>query len=138
MSGVVDYGLAKRAVLSGFRRGAVARVDICDGHPELMRAAKNVGRLVGEPCPVCHGSNLRQVRYVFGDELGELSGRVVYPEAWITELASSFDEFRCYTIDVCIDCSWNHLAACFLLGRCLGEPVTPARRAAGRSTPRVL
>ncbi|MGH2765769.1 MAG: DUF5318 family protein, partial [Actinomycetota bacterium] len=38
--GVVDYTLAKRALLREVRRGMLSTIDICDAHPELMRAAR--------------------------------------------------------------------------------------------------
>jgi len=115
--GITDYTLAKRAVIAEFRRGGLTRLDICDAHPELLRAARNIGRPLPRPCPVCRCSTLREVRYVFGDQLKDLSGRVVYPDTWVDDLVGSYDEFRCYVVEVCIECSWNHLAACYLLGR---------------------
>ena len=42
-----DYALARRALLRDLERGAVARLDVCDAHPELLRAARHVG----EPAP---------------------------------------------------------------------------------------
>ena len=117
MRGITDYTLAKRAVIAEFRRGGLSRLDICDAHPELMRAARNIGRKLSRACPVCARTSLREVRYVFGDELKSLSGRVVYPENWVKELVDSYDEFWCYVVEVCVECSWNHLAACYLLGR---------------------
>lgn len=116
-SHVTDYSLARRSVLQLFRRGVLNQFDICDAHPELLRAARNIGIPLARHCPVCDKENLRQVRYVFGDELKHLSGRVVYPEGWVKELVGDYDEFRCYAVEVCVDCSWNHLVACYLLGR---------------------
>jgi hypothetical protein len=43
MPSVTDYALARRAVLRDFRRGTLTRVDVCDAHPELMRAAQFIG-----------------------------------------------------------------------------------------------
>lgn len=117
VQGVIDYRLAKRAVLENFRRGALNRLDICDAHPELLRAAKNIGETVEDPCPICGASSLRHVRYVYGDQLKHLSGRPVYPPGWEVSLSREHNEFRCYTIEICLDCSWNHLAACHLMGR---------------------
>lgn len=114
---VTDYSLARRLVLQQFRTGVLNRFDICDAHPELLRAARNIGIPLKRPCPVCSQNTLRQVRYVFGDQLKQLSGRVVYPEGWVKELASEYDEFRCYAVEACINCAWNHLVAVFLLGR---------------------
>ncbi|MDQ4149216.1 MAG: DUF5318 domain-containing protein [Actinomycetota bacterium] len=132
MQGLVDYTLAKRSVLESWRRGALDRLDICDAHPELIRAARNIGLDVMRACPVCGNRSLKQVRYVYGDQLKHLSGRVVYPIGWELELNAQFDEFRCYAVEVCVDCSWNHLAACYLMGRRFeGGPTTerPQRNA---------
>jgi hypothetical protein len=117
MHGLVDYTLAKRSLIERFRRGSLDRMDICDAHPELIRAAKNIGVEIRRSCPLCATPSLRQVRYVYGDELKHLSGRVVYPNGWELELSGRFNEFRCYAIEVCVECSWNHLAACYLMGR---------------------
>jgi len=117
VQGLIDYTLAKRAVLEGFRRGSVDRLDICDAHPQLIRAAQNIGAALDRPCPVCAHETLRQVRYVYGEQLKHLSGRPVYPENWELELAKKIDEFRCYSVEVCADCGWNHLESCYLMGR---------------------
>jgi hypothetical protein len=117
MNGTVDYSLAKRAAVARLRRGELLRDDLCDAHPELLRAAKHIGQPVADPCPICESGNLREIRYVFGDQLGHLSGRVVYPDDWVDELVRTTDEFRCFTVEACVDCSWNHLVTCVVLGR---------------------
>jgi hypothetical protein len=134
MAGIVDYSLAKRALVARFRRGELLRHDVCDAHPELLRAAKHIGRRIEEPCPVCEGANLREIRYVFGDDLRHLSGRVVYPDDWIDELIREFKEFRCYTVEACVDCSWNHLVTCSVLGRESTGKHGPRRRGSQRSS----
>jgi hypothetical protein len=121
MQGYVDYTLRKRSVLDDLRRGSLDRLDVCDAHPELIRVARNIGTEVDRPCPVCSACSLKQVRYVFGSQLKHLSGRAVYPQDWELELSEQFDEFRCYAVEVCIDCCWNHLAACYLMGRRFGS-----------------
>lgn len=113
----VDYSLAKRSVLASLRRGAITTTDVCDAHPELMRAAKNIGADAGDKCPVCSHETLRQVRYVYGDELKRDSGRVVYPADWLSELVRRHDQFTCYVVECCIDCAWNHLVRSYLTGR---------------------
>ncbi len=134
MQGFVDYTIAKRSVLESFRRGALDRMDICDAHPELIRVARNIGLDIQRPCPVCSSGTLKQVRYVYGEQLGHLSGRAVYPQDWELELNSQFDEFRCYAVEVCVDCQWNHLAACYLMGRRF--QAKQRRRTAGKATSR--
>src|SRR5260370_26119586 len=56
--GITDYTLAKRAVIAEFRRGGLTRLDICDAHPELLRAARNIRRPLPPPPPVCRCSTL--------------------------------------------------------------------------------
>ncbi|MGH2772878.1 MAG: DUF5318 family protein [Actinomycetota bacterium] len=125
MHGFIDYTLAKRAVLDGFKRGAVDAHDICDAHPELMRAARNIGEALLRPCPVCSAGELKQVRYVFGDQLKRLSGQPVYPSDMDVVLSRKVDEFRCYAIEVCVDCGWNHMSSCYLLGRRFSDGENP-------------
>lgn len=130
MKGIIDYTLAKRSALREFRIGLRSITDICDAHPELLRAGKNIGISLDRPCPVCGHESLKVVRYVYGDDLGRYSGNVVYPSAWVQELASRYDEFRCYSVEVCIDCAWNHLWACYMMGRKYGDSEVTVRHLA--------
>ena len=74
--GVVDYTLAKRALLRDARVGLLGTTDICDAHPELMRAAKYVGEETRNDCPVCAREKLVLLAYVYGDTLKAENGRV--------------------------------------------------------------
>lgn len=108
----IDYSLDKRATLLALFRGAV---DACDADPYLMRAAKFHGEKVKRNCPVCKKLSLVELRYTFGDQLGQYSGRIKSPEE-LSAMESEFGEFRVYIVEVCRGCSWNHLCASFLLG----------------------
>ena len=66
----VDYALARRAALRDLRRGAVMERDVCDAHPELLRAARNMAAPTDDDCPVCGIPGLRHVRYAYGTGLG--------------------------------------------------------------------
>lgn len=123
----VDYRLARRAALASVRQGSLDTADICDAHPELMRAAKNIGEKCDPVCPVCSHDSLRLVRYVYGPELKRDNGRVVYPEEWLTELATRHEQFTCYVVEVCVDCAWNHLVRAYQAGRKFAGS-RPARR----------
>jgi hypothetical protein len=114
---VTDYALARRAVLRDFRSGALTRLDVCDAHPELMRAAQNIGVVINDQCPVCGESNLRLVKYVYGDKLKQANGRAISTNAELMRLGASCDEFACYDVEVCLDCRWNHLRRQSLHGR---------------------
>jgi hypothetical protein len=113
----VDYRLARRAALNSIRRGSLDTADVCDAHPELMRAGRNIGEEIDDRCPVCSHETLRWVRYVYGEELRHLNGRVVYPIEWLQELTDKYDQFTCYVVEVCIDCAWNHLVQTYSAGR---------------------
>ena len=51
--GTVDYTLAKRALLRDLRTGMLSRLEVCDAHPDLLRAARSLGMEATRPCPVC-------------------------------------------------------------------------------------
>jgi hypothetical protein len=125
-----DYALARRAVLRELQRGRVARHDVCDAHPELLRAARNVGEPAPGDCPVCGGHDLAHVAYVYGDGLRAANGRCISHAGELAKLGKSHDEFTCYLVEVCPDCRWNHLVRRELHGRRHDEP---AASRAGRT-----
>ena len=113
----IDYRLARRALLRELQRGRVSRIEVCDAHPELMRAARFIGEEVSEFCPVCERGRLRVVFYTYGGELrGRENGRVRRKQDLI-ELRSVVGEFVCYVVEVCTECQWNHLIRSFVTGR---------------------
>jgi hypothetical protein len=111
--GVVDYTLAKRALLRDARRGLASVLDICDAHPELMRAAKYVGTETTRRCPVCDREGLRLLAYVYADDLKRNNGRVWSLDQALV-LAARSKGGACYVVEVCTGCSWNHLAEAFV------------------------
>ncbi|MEA2435403.1 MAG: hypothetical protein QOG54_2860 [Actinomycetota bacterium] len=117
----VDYRLARRAALAEIRNGSLDTGHVCDAHPELMRAAKNIGEEASAKCPVCSHESLRLVRYVYGDDLKRDNGRVVYPNDWLDELAQRHEQFTCYVVEVCVDCAWNHLLRAYQAGTRFGH-----------------
>jgi hypothetical protein len=123
----VDYRLARRAALASLRNGSLDTGDICDAHPELMRAGKNIGESADMPCPVCSHDSLKFVRYVYGEELKRNNGRVVYPPEWLRELVKTYDQFTCYVVEVCVDCAWNHLVKAYVAGRRYGSPAASGK-----------
>jgi hypothetical protein len=110
--GVVDYTLAKRALLRSARRGMLSTFEICDAHPELMRAAKHVGEPASRPCPVCEKSKLCLLAYVFADDLKQDSGRVWGLQKAL-KMTASYSGATCYVVEVCTGCQWNFLTEAF-------------------------
>jgi hypothetical protein len=117
--GAVDYTLAKRALLRDVRVGLLSRPDVCDAHPELLRAARYLGMEATRPCPVCQKQELRLLAYVFADALKHDSGRPwSVKEALL--LAARVQGSACYVVEVCTGCSWNHLSEAYLARHAAG------------------
>jgi hypothetical protein len=114
VAGQIDYRLARNAVVSEFRKGRLSRLDICDAHPDLLRAACNVGDETREDCPICEEVQVRLVSYVFGDRL-PASGVCVTSKKEMDRLARTAKQMTCYVVEVCTNCSWNHLARSFAI-----------------------
>ena len=125
LPGQIDYRLARNSIIKEFRRGRLSRLDVCDAHPELMRAARNVGAPLAEPCPICEVDGLVTVSYAFGPHLPP-SGQNFIDEGELGRLTRRAGQVACYVVEVCPDCRWNHLTRTYLAGR-------PRRRASGAS-----
>jgi len=111
--GAVDYTQAKRALLRDLRTGLLSKLEVCDAHPELLRAARYLGMVATRPCPVCDKHELRLLAYVYADGLKHDSGRPwAVKEALV--LASRTQGSACYVVEVCTGCSWNHLSEAYL------------------------
>ncbi|MEX2395207.1 MAG: DUF5318 family protein [Actinomycetota bacterium] len=113
-AGVVDYSLARKATLSEVAAGRLSRLDVCDAHPDLIRAARFCGEEEG-PCPICESGSAVLVRYVFSDDLSKRENGSLWTNDSIEPLFK-LHEARLYTVEVCPDCSWNHLRSQLLCG----------------------
>ena len=113
----VDYSLARRSALRDLRAGRRDRTDLCDAHPELLRAGRNVGERLDGDCPICGHASLRLVSYVYGDALRQANGRCITSEGELAKLEATTEEFSRYLVEVCLDCRWNHLQRHELHGR---------------------
>ena len=112
--GEIDYRLARQSVLSEYRKGRLARHEVCDAHPELVRAARECGDETRMTCPVCEEVNVVLVSYVFGPRLPAF-GRCITSKKELQAIAKRSGSFSCYVVEVCPECSWNHLARTFVL-----------------------
>lgn len=112
--GLIDYRLARQAVLQGYRAGELTSTDVCDAHPELRRAAAMCSEAGNEDCPICGECELRLVRYVFGPRL-PCHGRCITSSAELARIAGRRGEFTCYVVEVCPGCGWNHLQQAYVL-----------------------
>jgi len=106
---VVEFGLVRRVLLAKLASGEIRREDVCDAHPELLRAAKNLGRPSGERCPVCQAGELVEVTYVFGARL-PAGGTCPTTRAELSKFERREEPVQCYAVEVCTGCSFHHLA----------------------------
>ncbi len=100
-------------------------MDVCDAHPDLLRAARYSGERTSEACPVCEYGPLVLVRYAFSDDFSKRENGMVWSSPDTTPLLK-MREARLYTVEVCPDCSWNHLRSQLLLS---GSSKKSGRRA---------
>lgn len=105
---VVDHRLARRHLINEYHRGRLRQDQVCDAHPELIRAARNVGAPASMACPICRETELRLVTYVFGPRLPS-HGRCVSSAADLAKLESRTDELTAYVVEACVGCRWHHL-----------------------------
>jgi hypothetical protein len=126
-SGEIDYRLARRSRINAFRKGRLSRHDVCDAHPDLVRAARNVGEATTERCPICDDGDLVHVSYVFGPRMPS-SGRCVTSDAELRKVARgagrTAGDLACYVVEVCPACCWNHLTRVFLVAPALRGAAT--------------
>ncbi len=104
----VEYRLVRNALVRDVRRGRVTAEDVCDAHPELLRAARNIGRPTGEDCPICEAAATVQVTYVFGAHLPP-GGRCPGTARELDRLRRRAEPVVCFEVEVCPDCAWHHL-----------------------------
>ena len=112
---MIDYRLARMSVVSEYRKGRLARHEVCDAHPELKRAAQSASEPTEMECPICEEANIVLVTYAFGARL-PASGRCITSKGELAKLAKGRSQLAAYVVEVCPACSWNHLAKTFLLG----------------------
>lgn len=112
--GEIDYRLARRARIDDYRAGRLARHEVCDAQPELLRNAVQCSRRTRRVCPICADQDLVVVTYVFGPRLPS-AGRCVTSSAELRALAARRGSFAAYEVEVCTGCRWNHLSRTYLL-----------------------
>lgn len=106
--GVVDHRLARQHLINEFRRGRLAQHQVCDAHPELIRAARALGDPGTVACPICEEAKVVLVTYVFGPRLPSF-GRCISSKREMVELNRRSDDLTAYFVEVCPACRWHHL-----------------------------
>ncbi len=130
-AGVVEYGLVRHRLLESLRKGKVRREDVCDAHPELLRAAQHLGVDTDRTCPVCDAPSTREVTYVFGSKLPP-GGTCPSTTSELAKLERRAEPVVCYAVEACTACGFHHLARRWAAG---GQPARgrPVRRSASQT-----
>jgi hypothetical protein len=115
LPGAVDYRLLRQAVIADYRKKRLAQHEVCDAHPELVRAAQEVGEPTRIDCPICEAAKVVLVTYVFGPRLPPF-GRCISNKTEFTKLDRRPEQSAAYVVEVCPSCSWNHLARVLPVG----------------------
>lgn len=122
MRGVVDHQLSRRSLINEYRRGRLSKHQVCDAHPELMRAARAIGNETATVCPICAEDHLVLITYVFGPRLPK-HGKVAQTTKELAQFNKRPEEFAAYVVEACRTCSWHHLLRVLPLGGRTGRRV---------------
>lgn len=106
--GIIDHRLARRMLISEVKRGRLKQEAVCDAHPELLRAARNIGTQTTTICPICEDCELKLVTYVFGHGL-PAQGHCVSTAKQLRQIEARSSEANAYVVEACVSCKWNHL-----------------------------
>lgn len=145
VGGVIDHRLTRRALINEYRRGRIRKEQLCDAHPDLMRAAKNFGDTTNVRCPICAQDNVALVTYVFGPRLPSHGRCITKPHeleefrrlAQQTEQRTATDPtamitYTAYVVECCRLCRWHHLLRSLPMATAATEGSAPARRRSRR------
>ena len=125
---VVDYALQRATDVKRFHKGGMLTSDFCDPDPYLLKAARFHGEQCTRSCPACKHDSLKELHYIYGDELGPYAGRIRKSDE-LAPMCRQFGEFRVYQVEVCVDCGWNYLVKAFSLGDGTPRRAVPSIRA---------
>jgi len=135
LGGIVDHRLTRRALINEYRRGRLRRDQVCDAHPELLRAARNFGDVTQVKCPICVKDTVVLVTYVFGPRLPS-HGRCITKSSELDEFRrvarrAVSGDYTAYVVEACRSCGWHHLLRTLSLNPERQER-GPRRRSASR------
>jgi hypothetical protein len=104
----VEYRIVRNVLARQVRLGKLSRDDVCDAHPELIRAGTHIGKPTGLSCPVCEAEETKSVNYVFGDKL-PAGGTCPTTKTELNRLLRREAPVLCYEVEVCLACKFHHL-----------------------------
>ena len=108
IGGVIDHRLTRRALINEYRKGRLRKDQVCDAHPDLLRAALNFGNPTRVLCPICVADNVVLVTYVFGPCLPR-HGRCITMPSELAHFRRQRCDYTAYVLETCRHCGWHHL-----------------------------
>jgi hypothetical protein len=108
IGGVIDHRLTRRALINEYRKGRLRKDQVCDAHPDLLRAARNFGSPTRVLCPICVAGNVVLVTYVFGPYLPK-HGRCITTSSELENFRCQQYDYTAYVVEACRHCGWHHL-----------------------------
>jgi len=120
IGGIIDHRLTRRALINEYRKGRLRKDQVCDAHPELLRAARNFGDETRVLCPICVADNVVLVTYVFGPYLPK-HGRCVTTPYELERLRQQQHSYTAYVVEACRQCGWHHLLRSIPMSRQMRE-----------------
>lgn len=110
-----DYRMRRRATLQAVHDGQQSREEVCDAHPDLIRAGTYIGVVSSEACPICDEAGIRLVDYAYprlsnGRSLGGAVRRDDLPRR-----VTRYGELDVFEVEVCVNCHWHHLRVSYVL-----------------------
>lgn len=115
IGGVIDHRLTRRALINEYRKGRLSKDQVCDAHPDLLRAARNFGDLTRVLCPICVQDNVVLVTYVFGPYLPK-HGRCITLATELEHFRRQDLDYTTYVVEACRHCGWHHLLRSIPMG----------------------
>lgn len=120
-SDVISMKMQRAHALQQYRAGLRSRAQLCDASFLLRTAARYHGRPAqAGACPICQGDELKDLTWVYGEEIGRHAGSARSQEE-IAQWADSGKCFTVHTVEVCPECGWNHI----LVSRTAGPSTVP-------------
>lgn len=106
----VSHRWEKRMLLRAWNEGKIERDAICDADFLLVEASKYHGYPAERPCPICEGDTLREVNWIYGENLGARAN-TARKETEIVRIVGEVGPVTVHLVEVCTRCRWNHLLA---------------------------
>ena len=120
-----NHQLDRRRLLAEYRRGDISAEELRQSSRRLIDAADFHGEPQDRPCPLCGKRTLKNVIWIFGDNLGKIAG-TARSRREVEALAETYGDITAHIVEVCVHCRWNVLLREML-----------ARVGSGTSKPRV-